>query len=85
MPPELPYYTQAFRAAVRHMGGLDVAHEATGIAERNLQRMHAGTSRTPPRLLRELAEGTDATGATAIGADLRAAADRLDRENPRHA
>ena len=55
--PQLPDYTIAFRAWVRHFGGLDYAQDFTGIGRRKLERMHAGTARTPPNLLRELADG----------------------------
>lgn len=76
--PSYPPYTLAFRAWLDHVGGIDVATAATGIGARKLQRFYSGKERPHPRLLRELAIGAEDTAATALGQQLRDAADAID-------
>ena len=45
----------AFRAWLSHIGGIDRAQAATGIARRSIERMNAGREPPPTRLLERLA------------------------------
>lgn len=45
----------AFQAWLSHIGGIEPAHAATGIARRTIQRMNIGHQPPPPGLLERLA------------------------------